>query len=113
MHDPVGDVWFCEPPLGGRAISLFKLCTLEEGDGLIRPNLESVRGGSGAHGIHAVQQVDRHVPQRRQHLRRVPLADPAMILVERHIPHVVQRILNRPMGSNPRQHVEGRRSRRL
>lgn len=38
-----------------RAISLFKLCTLEEVNGLVGVNLESVRGGSGTHSVNTVQ----------------------------------------------------------
>jgi len=74
--------------------------------------LESVSRGSRTHGVHAVQEVDRHVSQCRQHLRRVPLADPAMVLVERHIPSVVQLILDRPMLPYPGHQVEGRHLRR-
>ena len=92
-----------------RAVSLLKLRAVEQLECLVGSNLEPVSSGAGAHRVHPAQQVQRRVPQCRQHLRGVPRAHPAPVLVERHVPHVVQLVLDPPVRTDPpQQHTRGR-----
>ena len=49
------------------------------------------------------------IPPRRKQLSQVPGTGSATILVKRHVPDIVQRVLNRPMTTHQRQQIFRRR----
>lgn len=61
---------------------------------------KSATRSSFTRGIHLFQQIDRGVPQRRQYFRTTPLTHSTRVLAPRHIPHVVQPVLDAPMRTN-------------
>jgi glyoxylate carboligase len=80
-----------------RAIPCSKLGEIEKGKSLLGVIVEAANSSSPAIGLHSRQQVDHSVPHRRQHLRRRALADPAAVLPQRHVPDVVQLVLDPPV----------------
>ena len=88
--------------LAGQGHSVIGLRDAEECFGPVGVRLQVFEGGRVAVRRHAREPVNGGIPQRRQHLRGVARPHPAGVLAERHVPHVVQLVLDRPVVPHER-----------
>ena len=72
-------------------------------------NLEPLGRRAGADRIDAAQEMYRGMAQCGQNLGGTPLANPTLVLVERHVTHVMQFVLDPPVRPDPFEKVECRR----
>jgi hypothetical protein len=63
----------------------------------------SAKGGRDVGGADAAQERDRGVAQGRHHLRRGAAADLAAVLIEGHVPHPMQTVLDLPVAPHEPQ----------
>src|SRR5262249_16275620 len=68
-----------------RAVRLFKLRQAETSEGLGEAIAHGAQRGGQVRRGHLPQDVDHRVAQRRQHLRRHPLAHPAGVFPQGHV----------------------------
>jgi len=112
LHRPGESVWKGRQWKGlaewiARAIRLFKLREIEKGKGLLGVVVEAPDGCGRAGRLHTRQQVNHRIADRGQHLRRAALADPAAVLAQRHVPDIVESVLDPPVPARQPQQLLG------
>ena len=89
-------------PIGVRAIRLFKQLNSEKAERLGKAIVERTHGG-GEVVTEAGQQVDDAVAHSGHHFGSGALADPTGVFPHRHIPPIMQAVLDAPMAAGQRE----------